>query len=545
MEQKNSIKRLLCACEKDILKNKKNFYKNKGVPIDLTITRKKNVFSPVSYITDTDIKKLNPFLASIVSFNRINLEYFGKNFNVFYANKNTEKIDNVIEFFFDKNYKLDNWIFQYSESHTNALKLVCDFLGCTVNEVYNYEEANIIVGNISNYLEFVGSSTNPFELDVFPVLDKKMYIFYSGMIQEDEVSPGSYWFFTFLHQILHIFGLVHPARNNRSMPGTSFEVNNPGLFSMNNILTTLMSNLDNPVDFVFNGKIDWLGLHYPRTLMELDIQALKFMYNVEINIEYLKWIDYTCSPDVVQTIVSGTDGANLILQSDKNTFFNLSLDQFYANPGADQVCNQAVISRDAVSKFGVSMLDKNSFINKVFVSYPELNVYTSRFLKDTDIIVDSDNVKSIKVYISGEIKDYNYLEENRKYFLKKKYTNKRVFIDTNGYFVDVKFINCGYNLKEFVEEVKKEEKVVPEEDREVGKAIIENLQEEHYEEILDAFYNSNFGLEFKNLTDEELLEILNEYAVDYIANKFKNKLVGIPFPKMGDIIRKKSELKKK
>jgi len=560
------INRSICFCEKNLLKNKKRFCKKNNISVDVHVTRKKNSSSGVNYISETTLQKLDPFTASIASFSALNPSFFNNTINVFYVNENTEKISNIVEFFSaQKDIHLSEWNESNKKNHSLALEHAFDLIGMQVVEVNDFGSANLVVGNIKEYLDVVGFFTCPYELDLYSFLENKLFLFYSGMFEDDETSPGSYWYHVFLHYIGHLLGLTHPhgtSSGTKNMPGSCFEDNettkNSGLFSMNSILTTHMSDISTNVPFVSTSSlIDWQSTSFPRTFMSLDVKAIRFLYNVSsISEKYLTWQDTKCSPGVCQLLVSGPEGINLKLNPDQDNYspiYNLTLDPFTANPGIDSKTILSSISRPGVSSFGASILDEKSHISRVQNNYEELNVYSSFLLNDTLIVLSGPNCKNVNLYLGGNDSDYDIIDEDDKVEITNKINGKKLKVDFNNYDLDVKLVLFGRNTLVSYEHVQVSEAPAKQESTQqpsqpnislenpenIGSYIIGNLTEEHYNEIVDSFFEINPKEDLAGISMEHLTSIINDYAVSYIAERFKSKLVGKPLPLMAETVKKK------
>lgn len=565
------INRSICFCERNLLKNKKRFCKKNNLSADVHITKKKNSVSGVNYISDTNLQKLDPFTGSITSFSALNPGFFNNIINVYYANETNEKITNVVDFFSgQKDLNLSSWNENNKNNHSLALEQAFNLIGMQIVEVNDFESANLVVGNIQEYLNVVGFSTSPYELDLYSFLENKLFLFYSGMFEDDETSPGSYWFHVFLHYTGHLLGLTHPhgtSGGTKSMPGSCFEDNetskNTGLFSMNSILTTQMSDISTNVPFVSNStSIDWQSTSYPRTYMSLDIKALRFLYNISsISSKNLSWQDNSCPPGVCQLLLSGPEGINLKLNPDQDNYspiYNLTLDQFTSNPGFDSKTILSSISRPGVSSFGASILDEKSFISRVQNNYEELNVYSSYLLNDTEIVLSGANCKNVNLYLGGNNSDYDIIDEVDKVEITNKSNGKKLKVDFNNYDAEIKLVLFGrntlvsyesVNASEISSPVKEEPVPEPqppaqpnislENPENIGSYIIGNLTEDHYNEIVDSFFEINPKEDLAGISMEHLTSIINDYAVSYIAERFKSKLVGKPLPLMAETVKKK------
>ena len=551
--------RPLCACDKILNKNKKKFCRKYDIEADFSVAKKRNEKNRVVYNSDSSIKNLDPYTGSITGFCNLNLDFYNHQFHVFYPNEKNNQVNNVLEFFSGQSLDLQEWTPEQKNNHSLALQHAFDLIGAKLVEVDNFNDADFVIGNIKEYLDTTGYVTLPFELDVYNVFKEKMYIFYSGLYNSDETAPGSYWFHAFLHFIGHSLGLAHPETSgsgSRIMPGSGYQENiknnNLGLFSMNSILTTQMSSISQSLPYISsNDSVDWQSTSYPRTYMTLDLKALRFLYNItDISPEFLKWTNNSCENGITQLLVSDSQGLTLKLEPNADNFspsFLLSLDPFSGNPGIDSISSFSLVSRPAQSVSGASILDSESFISRVLNNYEELNVQSSKFYENTEIVISGSNAKKINLYLSGFQKDYDISDETNGIEIVSKNNNKKLSILYNGFDVDVNLVLFGRNQildYEHAQNFQKEEippnNNSPETNAEnIGKFIIENLKQEHYDEIVDSFFEVNSREELSNISEPELIHILNDYAVSFITERFKHKLIGIPLPLMANTVKTK------
>lgn len=603
----------LCKKDKIIFKNKKEYLKERNLK---TSFHKKN--SKVKYISEEEFSKLNIFVRQLVDFSSLNLNTLQNKINIYYPQKTSEVLDEVMFFFFKKSFTINKVNENHKKNHFNAANLICDFLDLRINEVSKYEDADIVVSFFNESTNFNGVSTYPYEMDLYKILNNKLYIFYSNIDNQGNSNPGSFLFLNFIHHILHCFGLFHPDSE------ISSECNSPGIFYMNSHLATVMFH-----------QIEYEK--YPQTLMPLDIEALRFLYKDRDCSNYNRWLDYTLSKGIVQTLVNPVI---IDLKPEKfSRVYNLTLDPFSLDSGSEYITTMSLVSRQANDKFGASLVAFGSYIEEVKINFEEINIYASQFVGDTKIIVSGNNVKIINIYLKGFDTDYHFLENRLKTIITNLSTNKRIIIDNNGftdleveiylmgnkimdkfpekfkyednfgedksdksekdhhkkrgktnmskmdnkYFSEIKIveppkiekeieepnipiytrekispIESKEEIKKIVEEITSDEIELPDKEKypsikdglklaeespgDVGENIIKNLQEEHYDEIIDSFFKKYPGLVYT--PDEKLIQLLNLYGISYISKRFKNKLKGKNFPMMAEIlVRKKNELK--
>jgi len=406
----DSNEKLICQKERYILKNKKIYIKENN--LEIKQFNKKNSFA--RYFNESELLNLNPFVKSIINFSALKLSSYKRKFRVFYQQKNSVKMNQIINFFFRENYVLNDWIENIKNNHILAFQLICDFINVNLVEVDNYEEADFIVSTFAEHLNFIGVGTSPHELDIYEILDGKIYIFYTYIPKEENTARGSFWFYSFMHHILHSLGLMHPESGKAT--------SEPNLFNINSIYGTVMCS-----------KHD--VNNYPQTLMPLDIEALKFLYAVTESPRYRKWLNLSCPRNIIQSL---TSEISLNLKQDKNhKIFNLSLDQI--NLSGSEITNLSVISRIANDKEGATILNNGCFIKEITVDYEELNIYASLFSSDVKIFAGGNNIKQINIYLQGKENEYIIIDEKRKITIIKKDLSNKIMVDSN-YFTDVNII---------------------------------------------------------------------------------------------------------
>lgn len=566
------IKRNTCPCEKKLLKNKKRYCKNHNILIQSSIAKKKTSESRVLYLQDDVLSNINPFLKSIISFSYLNLDFYQKTFNVFYAIENTQEIETISEFYFTETYDIKELNQTQKNNHKKALQVVADFIDCKIDEVDTIEKADIVVTNFDTFQDWTYTATSPYEMDVFSVLENRAYLFYNGLYDEDNTEPGSFWFMTYMASFLKILGFALPETNeNQSeiIPACTNECgkNNNGLFEMNTVLNTVLSSRFTELPYVnLKTEIDWESYSFPRTLMPLDLQALRILFNIDqVSPEYSKHINTNLLDGVTQTFV-GDLKLYLRPLADKYQNFILNLDSYNANPIADSRTISSSLSRVADSLLGVNILDKYSTINEVMLGYSKNFIYASKLTNNVKIKVADGNVEQVNIYLPFTQKDYSYEEKDELISIISLKTGKGIMFDFNGFDeveLNIEFSSNKVELEnpeepdvpeeqeepeeseesEYLEET--EEQDEPEEPEESekkrGNAILDNLKEEHYREILDSFKKSG---RLNGLSGRALMDEVNKFAVDYITNKFRSKIEGKPIPHLSKMLEK-NELKKR
>jgi len=542
---------ILCPKNKIISKNKKNYITNFNI-----ISKFDKKESKIKYFSDEYLLFANPIIKSIINFSAIDLEKYNRVIRIYYPDYNTPKINDIILFFFSKKYNLKNWDKLQKKNHSIAFQIIADFLNINIIIVEKYEDADFVICNFIEDSNFIGISTFPHELDLYKNLENKFFIFYSNFPSNQNSSRGSSRFYFFLHHILHCFGLHH----------SNMKVNNDhtslGVFYMNTILATTT-------------HCDTSSEIYPQTLMPLDIEALKFLYNVSDFSKYRKWLDFNCSKNIIQTLVSNISLE--LIPSKFSKIFHLSLDNFSIDSGPSYMTTLGIISKDANDKYGATILGCGSYINEVIVNYEEIYIYGNNFIDNTKIIL-SEKTKKIFIFLQGFDRDFIIDEQKNTVFIIKKSNKASLFIENNVYKdVQIELFLLGdkildkYPYKtqftDFFEDeppetritTKNQEKISSEffidinqsdeksdiqeyiieeiTDDDIGKTIINNLQEEHYEEIINHFF-STFP-EMIDKSDDTLVQLLNKFGIKYLSERFKQKLVGKEFPLMRKILEKK------
>lgn len=567
---------ILCQKDKILFKNKKIFY-----AINNKVRKFNRDNSKIKYFSDNDISFVHNNIKNIIGFSALNLESYGNKIKVYYPEKLNDKLQEIIFFFFNRDYKIKNWNIIQKKNNLKAFQLVTDFLDIELIEVDKHSDADIVICNFIEQANFIGVSTFPHELDLYNILENKLYIFYPNFSENENSSRGSKRFYYFLHHILHCFGLKHYETP------ISTQCNTKNILYNNSLLSTLMFSELN-LEF------------YPQTLMPLDIEALKFLYTLNNFTRYLKWLDLNCSKDIIQTLIGNL---SLSLSPEKfSRIFNLSIDSFKLSNGSDFQTNCSVISKSANDKIGGTILASGCYYKQILVNYEELNIYASKIIEETKIIVSGNKVRKINIYLQGFEKDYYIDEQKIKIVIVHKKNKGVLLIDNNQYpNIDVELFLLGNKLlekfpekiknynefaniedsddeKEIIElknkiqqvdkkyfvdiaqnitpEINSEEPInieqstipkqshlsqqsviVSEENDDVGNSIISNLQQEHYFEIIQEFFNK--FPEMINTPNEKIVDILNAFAVHYISRRFKNKLKGRNFPYMAEMLEKK------
>lgn len=481
--------KIICEDNKIIYKNKKKYYNE--VNFDRTN-------SNIKYFLEKDLSNLNPSVRSIINFSALNLKKYNYKIKIFFSKNDTIQIDEVMYFFFRKTYLVDDWNKNAMEKMYEAFGMVCDFLGIELDVVEDYEDADIVLTCFSEKLDFYGVSTFPFELDLYKILNKKLFIFNSYLPADDNYSRGSFRFYIFLHHILHCFGLYHPEK-----------------FIFDSTLTVMSE-----------------GDKYPASLMPLDIEALKFLYKVNDLKNYVDWIAFDSPTGVLQSLIGDIKldipphykKYNLILNS-------VSLDKHQYN----------YVSSFVDDRKGGSILCAGSKIKEVNVSCEILNIYVYYLEFNTIVNVISKNVKCVNIYIKDS-------ERN----LKIEEGVGKVRLGGNGVTLEILFkeylgVEIELYLMEesdfvFEESVKKKGVKFVEKIKENKNEISYFLSPESYEKMIDSFFKENPDFVYKN--DEKLIQLLKLYAVGYYVKKFKERIRDETFPLLGEILsKKKSEFK--
>lgn len=406
----------ICFPEHKRNRNIKKYLKQKNLKKSLSKSLK------VNYFTQAQLNKLNPYLGSIVGISYLNLNAYNKTFKIFFPNITNASINEVILFNFGSVYPILPWSATSKNNYIKAFNQIGNYIGVKIVETTIFTDADYVNVNL-NYgvtSDLIAQSTFPYDLDDYPEIYKdKLYIFWSSSFISNLASGvGTFIFETFLHEIGHSLGLAHPHDNgndSKIMPGTSSDTSlvNEGLFSMNTTLTTVMSYIDQ------QENINKTATFYPRTLMELDLQALQYIYKATNNIDYISnWIDPKCKDGVVQTLVSTSSGLTITLtptSSSNPPIFNLNLDKYVANPANNSVTANDVASRSSSgyqpnsTTFSFSCIDNSSFISRVNLQYQETNIYYSNFSNNIEVAVNSTNVKTINILLKDGSGSYNIL----------------------------------------------------------------------------------------------------------------------------------------
>ena len=437
-----SIRRKLCPSQKEVMKNKKLYCKENNIEINTTVTKKKGKKSLVNYLTDEDVKGINLYVQSLLGISHLNIDAIDE-IKLWFSSTHRN------EFYFLTGYNVE--IVEFTLEQKDALleayrNVFTHLLGKKVVEVEREEDANIIVGNTSDYLPYCYVTSIPTDLDLFrELLQEKSYVLFSAMDDTDNVSFGSKWFMLFLASALKVLGFKNTNESDmitHPMPAvvSSNGITGAGMFTMNSSWVTLLTDevrldlLNSPAD------INWEDTSYPCTPMPLDYLALQYIYDLvepkKVNIDY-QWED-------LHTVYA-PNGAilNLKPQSDKDKIFNLTLDQLPCNPTVDRVNAFSCISRSLMDKRGL-ILERDSFYSEVNCCYETLNLFATQFRASTLINV-TDDCKIINLYVSGKEEDYE-LNEQDNILLKNKKKNRAIVITClDSTTVNVYF--CGEKYK--------------------------------------------------------------------------------------------------
>ena len=397
-----------CCCDHQKIQSGLN-KKNKSLIIS----------NKVKYFTERELKKLNIFLRSIVGSSALNLEEYNFNFKIYFPNTANSDIQKVIDLFYpSKNVKLSTWNTTKLNNVKTAFNLITDFINVTVTQVTNLNDADYVLCYASN-IPAGGDATFPYELDLFPEeLKDKLYIFFSTEYNTYSWERGTFYFSLILHLINHTLGLAHTydlGNNSELIPGALFQDKSisQGLAYANNNFSTLMSGINIPS--AINEKDKTI---YSRNLMSLDLQALRFYYNVSNNQKYIdNWVDLTCPIRVTQTIVTPIEGAeiNLIAPTDfESAIYNLNMLPLEISPFCNKYTPNDLISSYCkgyiqtgnYENLTASFLDMNSKIISVKSDYPTLNIYFGDIPYNSTINVDIIKTVRFLLFFKGKVTDY-------------------------------------------------------------------------------------------------------------------------------------------
>ena len=399
-----------CLDEKQVKKNMEKYFTKNG----LTKGKPKNS-NYVEYLDLNYLDSLNIYLRSVLQDSYINLSAFDRTFKVFFPTKNTPEIDKVDLAVLGKVVGILPWKPINKPLILQAFKQYGDYLGnVKFVEVPTYQEANLVVCNIdpNNGIIGYGSSTLPYYLDTYEsVLNGKSFQWYNGDLNEkNNWEKGTFAFEAVLHETGHNFGLKHPFEAPHNMPGTSFETAtfNQGLFFANNTITTVMSFFDTV-------PMSDTATNFVRTLSSLDLQGLRVLYGPQgasNNSDYIEnTLDLTLPLGISQTLVSTETGLTVTLspKNENENIFNLNLEPFNANSTSNFISAYALVSGSSLgndlfngdaSLISYHLIDALSYISKVITSYPELNVFSNNIYDSCEIVINSPNVKIIKIWLN-------------------------------------------------------------------------------------------------------------------------------------------------
>jgi len=282
-----------------------------------------------------------------------------------------------------------------------------------------------------------------------------------------------------------------------------------------------------------------------------------------------------CRAGVVQTLVSNTKGLILDLQpeTEMERNFILNLDQYNCNPIVDGVIANAAMSRSSDVVTGLSVIEKFSYVKEVRLGYEETTVYLSKFLRDVKLKVISGRVEKVNLLVNGKREEYIYEEGDNDIQIMKKENGKECVLELNGFEeIEVNLEFCDNNMQIVIDDVTDDDVVnddvrdddvrdeeedgdddvrdEEEDGEDVGEEeegsrgrneILDNLRDEHFSEILGAFKKSG---KMNNLSGRALIDAVNDFAIEYLTDKFRSKIEGHKVPRLGEILEK-NELKKR
>lgn len=402
---------------------------------------KKGSSGRVLYKNEAQLSLLNLYLASVVGYSYANLSSYKGVFKIFFNQKNNPSWDKYSLAAFGKIVVPKIIPPEYKDSIINAFNLMTDFLNIKTLVADSYDQADYIVtiGDTG----VLGSANYPAALDQFPdIFNGQNYVAFDTIALTITPEIGGSFFWAVIHEICHTLGLAHPfdtANNSQLMPGCN-EVapenlndayTNMGFFYMNNQLSTLMAYSP-----IYNTKLFKTTLTNPRTLMELDLQALRYFYNIKNYDKYINnWISFIAQEDVVQTIVSNSKGAslNLVQFFEITNVYNLNLDKFIANPAQDGKNALSMISStnnqypvfvydDTLTT--LSIVDGESFISKVYADFKIFNVYASFIKNNVEITCGTDFITEMNIFLKCKKSNYKITSTKNYVYIQNKINHK-------------------------------------------------------------------------------------------------------------------------
>lgn len=487
----NKINRYQCPLDKDIIRNRKRYLKEQSIELETPVIKKKSE-SHVCYINDKLKNSLNPFLKSLVGIASLNLDYYRNILNVYYC-ENNEELKEMYKFTFGEEYKVvEN---SHQKNNYLALNSVADLINLKIRLVGSFEEADLIISNIEEYNHWNYYATSPEDLDCFKLLENKLHIIYSGIGEGDNTEPGSYYFMIFLASFLKCLGMKNPR-----MPGTNNKKNS-GFMGMDTLYNTILSENKTNLEYINKDNlVVWDSLSFPRTMMALDYQAFRILYNYD-SIKSNSFNDLSIEEDTTQTLA----GQNIKLEiDDEDAEIILNLDKYNANPICDKQTNHSTYIRNNSKKNGITFLDNLSSISEVNVVCDTLYLYNSDF--DIDCLINAECNK-IVIYLVGNENEYELNELKEEITISKDNTMRIV---TNCLEININY--SGYM------------------DNEDNKNYItDNLRDKHIKEILEAYRK-----EYAEIDEEQI----QEFAVDYLTKKFNEKIKNNKMEKILDYLKK-------
>ncbi len=377
----------------------------------------------VSYITNGEWNKLNIFLRSIVGISYLNLAQYNKTFKVVFPDRTNTEIQNYINAKYPGfNIKLTKWTTPQITNVLSAYGLITDFLGVKLEASTIFDTADFVICLVSG-INGGGDASFPWELDFYTETNNKLYIFLSTEYVSYSWNRGTYYYSLIMHLICHTLGLAHTydnGNNSEIMPGADFQSGEigQGLSYSNNNLSTLMTRYQ-----VIPSSFEKDATVYSRTLMSLDLQALRFYYKVGNNPTYIqKWIDFNGPIGVTQTMVTPDEGGIINLVQPPTlefSIYNLNLYPLEVAPYSGKNTPYDLMSSynlgyggnniNYFTTYTTNFIDINSKIIRVKSNYTTTNIFAGVILNDLTVELDTSKKLGALIYLNGRSSDYSSL----------------------------------------------------------------------------------------------------------------------------------------
>lgn len=364
--------------------------------------------SKINYLDINAISQLTPWVGCLLSDAVLNLDAFGEDFKVMYANENNEWIDILLEAALGEVIPLQAWDEVKKGELWEAQKTANAFLDKGSLMVENYEEADYVMIAFDFPFDSIAFTFLPSTTYNYPEFfnGKTIVAFNTRFLNQLTTDKGSFMYHVMLHELGHTYGLIHPFDGYLGilMPGLDFSnvFTNRGLYSQNTNLTSVMTY----IGYRDNGFLEGLKTGWTTTFSPSDLEALRFAYNINKNSpKYLEYMDYRLPGNIIQTYCSDNDGCvlELIPEVYEESVFVLDMRKYNVQPnGGGSMIGFA--SGDARDTF-THILDRQSFVKEINNGYENLTINLDRIERDCEVNTNLD-FGFVNLYINGNESDW-------------------------------------------------------------------------------------------------------------------------------------------